>query len=69
MRNRNELAKGYECPVCRRYNLFSMWVYAHWDELLRTPCSGCKSVMEVQKGKVVSYHVNEKKVARRKERT
>ncbi len=51
------MIQGYTCSKCGVKHKFALWVYAHWDEPVRTECHcGCKHVFI--KGKLVTDDVN-----------
>ncbi len=45
----------YICPVCQRKNVFSSWVYAHWDINTEHNCF-CGSRNIIKQGKLVLTH-------------
>lgn len=45
--------KGYTC-LCGKFNEFSAWVYAHWNEEIAHTCDcGRKNILE--EGEVIEY--------------
>ena len=47
-----KLPKAWRCPKCKHANLFSVWVYAHWDEDLTGRCTRCQHVVRITAGKI-----------------
>jgi transcription elongation factor Elf1 len=52
MAKKDGLAKGFTCTSCGREQLYSPYVYAHWDEKLRYTCS-CGERHTIQHGRAV----------------
>lgn len=44
--------KGYECEVCKKWNGYQAYVYAHWDEVLTHTCE-CGAKTDVLRGRTV----------------
>lgn len=44
----DKLTKGYTCK-CGKFNLFSLWVFAHWDELITHKCE-CGRTAHIRRG-------------------
>lgn len=48
-----KLAKGYKCPACELKNLFSSWVYTHWDIAIVHTCE-CGRRSMIKQGKCIT---------------
>jgi hypothetical protein len=48
-----ELPKGYKC-LCKEFNSFSSWVYAHWDERITHACD-CGRQNVIRRGRVLLF--------------
>ncbi len=50
--NKEKLPKRFTCE-CGKFHEFSVWVYAHWDNVVWNRCE-CGRQNTIQCGKVVS---------------
>lgn len=51
-------AKTYTCAGGAKHD-FTLWVYAHWDTLIKHECSACGRDSHIIRGRVI--HTAEKK--------
>jgi hypothetical protein len=45
-----DLPKGFKCKSCGTFHEFSMWVYAHWRDILTHNCE-CGATHSIRIGK------------------
>lgn len=56
---------GWECPSCKHFNRFPLYVHAHWNEILTGTCEGCGAGADIYEGRVVRYRGVKKKAEKK----
>lgn len=55
----SEIAKGYTCKTCGKFNEFSAYVYSHWYETLTHICD-CQAKHDIRRGIAVQISKGKK---------